>query len=110
MDTMLSVKEASAFLGIGEDKLHEFVSRKIIPAYMIAGDFLRFKKVELEAFKGMLKEGEWVQDGERIFNKAFSRTRGLERLREIARANDVYLIAGILILLVLIITFLRFWT
>ncbi len=109
MDNFLNAKEAAEFLGISEDRLSHLVSEKAIPAYMIAGEFLRFKKDELATLKEMLEENVPFEGDERIFHKEFSEVKGLERAWEIIRANDIYLIIGIAISAILIFTIFKFW-
>jgi len=106
METLLSEKEAALFLGLSEERLKRLVEDEIVPAYLIAGQFLRFKKEELATLKYMLG-AEQDAGEERVFNKAFLRVRGIERLKEILRANDVYLIVGIAIFTILIFMFFR---
>lgn len=105
MDSLLNEKEAAAYLGVSEPKLQELVAQKLVPAYKIAGAFLRFKKSEVEAIKDLLDDGKDSQN-ERVFHQAFSEVTGLERFKEILRANDVYLaIVGALILILLFVWF-----
>ena len=106
MGQLLDNKEAAEFLGIRTDKLSELVGHKLIPAYMIAGKLLRFKKHELEAIKAILDEKADLKDM-RAFNQAFSEVSGLERFKEIMRANDIYLVLALVIVLVSILIFLR---
>lgn len=102
METLLNKEEAAAFLGVGEARLKELVENKVVPAYMIAGEFMRFKKAELKTIRDMLgiNAGD---DGERIFNKVFSEVKGFEKFKEILRANDIYLIIGVMVFLILIL-------
>lgn len=106
MENLLGEKEAATFLGISEERLKEFVDYKLIPAYMVGGQFLRFKKEELEVLKDLLTEVKDLKD-ERIFNKAFSKVKGIERFKEILRANDIYLFIIIIVILILVFMFLK---
>ena len=108
METLLNEKEAAVFLGIDEVKLKGLVKNKLVPAYMIAGEFIRFKKAELETLKDMLGKNIRLED-DRIFNKAFSEVRGFERFKEILRANDMYLVTGILVFMALIAMVFKFY-
>ncbi|MDD5448973.1 MAG: hypothetical protein PHO42_00035 [Candidatus Omnitrophica bacterium] len=100
METLLNEKEAAAFLGIDEPRLKELVTDKVVPAYMIAGQFMRFKKTELNSIREILgKKGSG--DDERVLTKAFSKVTGLERIKEIIRANDVYIVIGICVFIIL---------
>lgn len=109
MGNFLNAKEAAEFLGVSEDKLSRLVAAKAIPAYMIAGEFLRFKKDELKTLKEMLEENVPFEGDERIFHKEFSEVKGIERAWEIIRANDIYLIIAIAIAAILIFTIFKFW-
>jgi hypothetical protein len=104
MEHLLDNKEAAAFLGISEDRLNELIDHKVVPAYMIAEKFLRFKESELEVIRAMLKDNADSGD-ERIFNQAFSEVTGIERFKEILRANDIYLavIGGIILIVILML-------
>lgn len=106
METLLTEKEAAKFLDIKEEKLRKLVKEKAIPGYMIAGEFLRFKKEELEILRDMLSQIGFSGD-ERVFNKAFSRVTGIEKFKEILRANDIYIILGIAIFLIFLFMFFR---
>jgi excisionase family DNA binding protein len=107
METLLNEKEAAEFLGITEDYLNRMIAYKLIPAYKIAGKFLRFKKEELATLKDMLKENAGFED-ERIFSKEFSEVKGFERVKEILRANDVYLVIAVVLFLILGYMFVKF--
>ena len=87
MDKLLNEKEASEYLGISEDELKELVQQKRIPAYKIAGQFLRFDLKDLDALK---KEKDY---------SLFS------RLKDYIYYNDFYIIVAILILILLALVF-----
>lgn len=96
----MNEREAADFLAISEGQLKRLVERKVVPAYMIAGQFLRFKKEELEAIRDILMDGA-IPSEERIFNQEITRMKGLERLKEIVRANDIYIaIFGVIIVII----------
>ena len=103
---MLTEKEAARFLDIDEEKLNELVREKVIPGYMIADKFLRFKKEELEILKEMLNQMDKGGD-ERVFNKSFSKVTGIEKFKEALRANDVYIILGAAIFLLFLFMFFK---
>jgi excisionase family DNA binding protein len=91
MENMLNAREASELLGITEEKLTVLVECKVVPAYRVAGQFLRFKKEELAAVKEMLGASAAAWDG-RVLNQAFNRVSGLEKFKELFWANAVYLL------------------
>jgi len=104
MDTLLSSKEAAAFIGISDERLSELVKTRVVPAYTIAGEFLRFKKEELEALKDLLQEAAETEEG-RVFNKKFVKMDGIDRVKEILRANDLYRVAFAVVIIALFVYF-----
>ena len=48
---MLNTTEAARFLGISEKEIKDLVEKGKLPAYQIAGTYLRFKLEQLESFK-----------------------------------------------------------
>lgn len=86
MDRLLNEKEASKYLGISEDELRELVHQKRMPAYKIAGQFLRFDPKDLDAVK----------------EKHYSL---FSRLKDYIYYNDFYIIVAILILVLLALVF-----
>ncbi len=106
MGTMISEKDAAAYLGISESRLRTLVDRKQVPAYSVGGTYLRFKTTELEGIKGLLTHA--ADPGtERIFHQEFKKTGRFERFIEFVRANDLYLVGIAIIAAVLYFVFLR---
>ena len=55
-EKLLSLKAAAEYLGIPEKRLKELSDHGVVPAYRIAGLYLRFKKSQLEKrMKVMIK-------------------------------------------------------
>jgi excisionase family DNA binding protein len=50
-EKLLTLKELSAYLKIGEDDIRELVDLGELPAYRIGGSFLRFRKEQVDAVK-----------------------------------------------------------
>lgn len=50
-DKLLNSREAAEFLEISEEEVSDLVAEGTIPAYKIGGEFLRFRKQQLEALR-----------------------------------------------------------
>ncbi|MCX5715658.1 MAG: hypothetical protein NTV07_02115 [Candidatus Omnitrophica bacterium] len=104
MENLLDQKEAAALLGVDEKRFAEMVDHRVVPGYMVAGQYLRFKKEEIEIIKQMLTEKP--QAGrERMFNRAFTKIRGREKFKEFIRAHGIYLLFLVAAALVLFFVF-----
>ena len=55
-EKLLTLKEASDALGIPEGQIKELVEKGDLPAYKIGGEFLRFRKEQVEAVRKVLRE------------------------------------------------------
>jgi len=100
MEKLLNSAEAARFLEISQTRLRQLCNLKLVPTYMIAGKLLRFKQGELRALKDKVKDGMDIKD-ERIFHQEFSRVTGLEKIKEIVQANDVYFFTVLIIFIIL---------
>ena len=98
---LLNIREAAAYLGIGERSLKELADKGRIPAYKIGGTFLRFKKSQLEVLKAdfaaraqrkpPLREAAPVQAGT------------LDGFKDFLYFNDFYILSVIVIILAVVL-------
>lgn len=101
---LLNLKETADLLGLTEEEVRYFVSQGKIPAYKIGGEFLRFKKDQIEALRGRIKilRHQSVPI-EKIIpsDEAEKKTRYSvwDRIRDFLYFNDFYILAAILIAL-----------
>jgi len=118
-DRLLNLKEAADTLGITEEEVKYFVSRGKIPAYKIGGEFLRFKRDQIEALRGRIKIlkhqsvpiEKIIPDEEMppFFEKERDEAEGkakysaLDRIRDFLYFNDFYFLAAILIALLIFV-------
>ena len=98
-EKLLTIREVSQILGVSEKEVIEFSEKGTIPAYKIAGVYLRFKRVEIEAFKKKLKP---LDQRHETLSETY--TVG-EKLSDFFYFNDFYIIAGLLIFVLLFIIF-----
>ena len=107
-EKLLTLKEASEFLGISEDAVSAFVEKGELPAYRIGGRFLRFRKEQIEAirreiphktFNESLKRDACEIEKEKAYlAKAQS---PLDKIADFFYFNDFYIVSAALITLIL---------
>ncbi len=91
---LLTVREVSEVLGITEKEVIESVDQGKIPAYRIAGEFLRFQKEQIDQIKGKYQALKPSED--------FSSS---EKLSDFLYFNDFYIVTFAIIF---VLTFLVF--
>lgn len=96
-EKLLTIREVSQVLGVSEKEVIEFAEKGTIPAYKIAGVYLRFKREEIDAFKRKLKPLDYRQVPAR---EAYSLK---ERFSDFFYFNDFYILSAILIALIVYI-------
>lgn len=96
MSPYVTVREASQMLGITEGKVMVLVQEKKLQAYKIAGQYVRFKREDVQHMKASgLVASETVK---------FAYT-AQERFRDFLVYNDFYITSFIIILILLYIIF-----
>ncbi len=105
---LLDLKEAADLLGLTEEEVKRFVLRGKIPAYKIGGEFLRFKKDQVEALRGRIKilkhqsvPIEKITPDDVAERK--TRYSAWDRIRDFLYFNDFYFLAAILIALLIFV-------
>ncbi len=99
---LLNSKEAADLLGITEEEVRRFVSQGKIPAYKIGGEFLRFKKAQVEALRDrirILKRRSVPIEKIIPVEESARRTEysARDRIRNFLYFNDFYVLTAILI-------------
>ncbi len=116
---MLTLKELSEYLGLSEEKITMLVEQKVISAYKIGGELLRFQKDQIDATRTEIesyvrKEHSTACPAEKTDKKkeklkipVFKTGEGtfLDTVSDFFYFNDFYLISGILISILLVIIF-----
>lgn len=108
-EKLLTAKEVAFLLGISEEQVKELVEKGELPAYKIGGQFLRFRKEQIEAIKEELgvaentvgthvlnKESDFTQTEEKIYENSL-----MDRMADFLYFNDFYIISFFLIILLL---------
>ena len=93
-DKLLTVREASLVLGLTEKEIIDLVEAGKIPAYKIAGEFLRFRVDQIHQLKSKFKPtGKQKQYSSR------------ENLIDFFYYNDFYILSVIVIAFILFFIF-----
>jgi len=63
-EKLFTIDELSEYLGISEEKIHSLVDEGVICAYNIGGEFLRFRKEQIDAIQSeitpLVKESDKI--------------------------------------------------
>ncbi|KPK42191.1 MAG: hypothetical protein AMJ78_03275 [Omnitrophica WOR_2 bacterium SM23_29] len=107
-EKLLTLEEAADFLGLSEEEVRAFVAQGKIPAYKLGGEFLRFKKDQIEALRARIQilksrsafVDETIEEGKAEEKKEYS---AWERIQDFIYFSDFYLFAAVLILILIFI-------
>jgi len=107
-EKLLTLEEAADFLGLNKEEVRDFVVQGKIPAYKLGGEFLRFKKSQIEALRERIQilksrsafVDETLQEGKAEEKIEYS---VWERIKDFIYFSDFYLFAAILILILIFI-------
>jgi len=95
-ERLLTTREVSQILGIGEKEIIELCQKGEIPHFKLAGEFLRFKKEDI------LKNKKYIQKKVQLREVDYSLK---EKIKDFFFFNDFYIISGLLIIVLLWIIF-----
>ena len=95
VEKLLTVREASSVLGLSEKDIIDLVKEGKIPAYRIAGEFLRFREDQIKKIKPQFKPST---------EKSVSNSK--ESLSDFFYYNDFY-IASVVIIAIIIFFIIR---
>ena len=101
-DKLLTVRDVASFLDITEKNVIDLAEIGILPAYKVAGVYLRFKKTQIQEFKKDSKEllrKEGIDFTQRI-KGGFT-----DKLSDFFYFYDFYLVS---VVVIVILTFLIF--
>lgn len=101
-ERFLNLSEAAEILRISEQELTELVAQGKIPAYKIAGEFLRFDKDQIEKFRGSI----FVRPS-RILNKDVLRYSLREKISDFLYYNDFYIFSFLVIIFLISLIFYK---
>lgn len=111
-EKLIAIQEVSILLGISEQEIKKLVERGDLPAYRIGGEFLRFRKEQIEAIRDGVPGHVAIPTPKAIPKKlpvkkqdlAYSQSR-LDRILDFFYFNDFYIASLVVIFLILWVIF-----
>jgi len=107
-EKLLSLKAAAEYLGVTEKRLKELSNHGVVPAYRVAGLYLRFRKNQLEKLKGKITDIQNQYSEYQQARSSFARDvtyTAKDRLRDFWHFYDFYIISVVLIVAILFMIF-----
>jgi len=113
---LMTLTELSDYLQIREEKIIELVDKKVIVAYKIGGELLRFRKEQIDATLSEITSR--VTDKDRLIDEVRPVTKRVklrgadsvrqkntfrDRIMDFFYFNDFYLLSGVLIAILLFV-------
>jgi len=111
-EKLLTLREVSILLGISDGEVKKLVKKGALPAYRVGGRFLRFRREQIEAVRNEIPArlaGRTPEAAPERFRKKteealYSQSQG-DRIADFFYFNDFYIVSGLIIFLILWITF-----
>lgn len=97
-EKMLTIREVSQILNISEKNVIDFAENGQLPAYKIAGVYLRFKRQQVEEFRKNHKISPFQQHEEKKYSLN-------NKTSDFFYFNDFYILSLLIIALLLLIIF-----
>ncbi|MDP2941012.1 MAG: helix-turn-helix domain-containing protein [Candidatus Omnitrophota bacterium] len=101
-EKLLTVRDVSLILGISEKEVMDLAEGGALPAYKIAGVYLRFKKDQVQEYKKLVKPPRHKQ------NRASAFYSLNDRVSDFFYFNDFYILTILIMALLLVIIFRGF--
>ena len=104
-EKLLTLEETAVALEISAERLKEMVAKGELPAYKVGGQYLRFRKEQIEAIQNEIKRTKTVRAEQpavkarpkkRIENGAYSESLS-DRVLDFLYFKDFYIISGVII-------------
>ena len=97
-ERLLTIRDVALLLGVSEKEIMDLAESGSLPAYKIAGIYLRFKRTQVEEFKKTFT-------GSPHESHAPKKSSLGDELSDFFYFNDFYILSALLILLVLVLIF-----
>lgn len=97
-EKLLTIRDVSQMLGITEKEVIDLAEKQVIPAYRLAGVYLRFKRQQIEEYRKNNKPSghKEVTLSDASFN---------EKVSDFFYFNDFYIISCLIIIVILFFLF-----
>lgn len=104
-ERLLNIDEVAEFLGLPRQKVKELVDQGTIPAYRIAGSFLRFDPKEIAAKSDLILKAAQKETAKKAVYENPKEASFAERMKDLFYFNDFYIVCAILIGIILVLIF-----
>lgn len=102
-EKLLNIEQIAKYLGLSRQKVKDLVDEGVIPAYRIAGSFLRFDTKEVDGVRDhILKAAQVPVIKERSYAEK-SKSTFKDRFKDFFYFNDFYIVCAILITIILVL-------
>lgn len=95
-EKLLTIRDVSLILGITEKEVIDLAQEQLIPAYRIAGLYLRFKRHQIEDYKRKHKISPTAEREQEDYSLR-------DRLSDFLYYNDFYILSFLIVLLILFV-------
>ena len=97
-EKLLTIRDVSLLLGVSEKEVMELAEKGTVPAYKIAGMYLRFKRHEIDSYRTKMN----VDLPSRAAGGGYSLK---DRLSDFFYFNDFYILSAVLIVVIMYVIF-----
>ena len=97
-ERLLTIRDAAIILGVSEKEVMDLAESGAVPAYKIAGVYLRFKRHEIESYKK--KAAPFIHKEKEA--EAYTLQ---DKISDFFYFNDFYILSGLLVIFMLLIIF-----
>ena len=113
-EKLMTLRELSEYLGVPEDILTRLVEDRVIPAYKIGGELLRFRKEQIDAMRREIDSRVGSDPGPRerpgrekveVSPVPGSGNSFLESIQDFLYFNDFYIFSAVIVGILLAIIF-----
>ena len=102
-EKLLNIEQIAEYLGLSRQKVKDLVDQGVIPAYRIAGSFLRFDTREVDLVRDhILKAAQMPAPKEHTYAEK-TKVAFRDRLKDFFYFNDFYIVCAILITIILVL-------
>lgn len=114
-EKLLTLKELSAYLNMHENEIQKLVDDGVIPAYVIGGSFLRFRKEQIDAIKDelMARSSQPAVEKEAVHGPVLEikeepaeiKESFADKIHDFFYFNDFYIVSAFIVAVLLVIIF-----
>jgi excisionase family DNA binding protein len=117
-EKLMTLHELSQYLRVSEEKITALVDEKVISAYNIGGELLRFRKEQIDAIRSEIDsrinetDKITVSESRKKIKEKFETLKSKgetdtlrDKIADFVYFNDFYILSGVLVIVLLIVIF-----